>query len=212
MRRLTPMDQFITQVDNTLRTLFGPPQVTERVNPANDLPDAEMRDSERKLAAGLMRVNHAGEIAAQGLYQGQALTARLPQVRDSMQRAALEEYDHLDWCEVRLKELNSHTSYLKPFWYAGSFAIGAAAGVAGDKWSLGFVAETERQVVRHIDSHMQRLPAHDVKSRAILAQMRIDEKRHATNAIKAGGAPLPKPVKLAMRQVAKVMTGTAFWV
>jgi 3-demethoxyubiquinol 3-hydroxylase len=211
MRHFSPLDHFLSHADYALRTLFGPPQVTERPNPAASVPEADLHDKEKRLSAALMRVNHAGEIAAQGLYQGQALTARLPGVRDNMQRAAQEENDHLDWCESRLHELNSHTSVFKPLWYAGSFGIGALAGAAGDKWSLGFVAETERQVVRHIDSHLQKLPVNDLKSRAILAQMRIDEKHHATTAIKAGGAPLPKPIKFLMRQTAKVMTTTAYW-
>lgn len=212
MRHFNPLDNVIIHFDTALRTVFGPPQVTERTNPATNLPEAELSESERKLSAGLMRVDHAGEVAAQGLYQGQALTAHLPEVRESMQRAAMEENDHLDWCENRLKELDSHTSRLKPFWYAGSFTIGAIAGAAGDQWSLGFVAETERQVVKHIDSHLQRLPVNDLKSRAILMQMRVDEKHHATTAIKAGGVPLPKPIKGVMRQMAKVMTTTAFWI
>ena len=212
MRQFTPLDNMIVQFDSGLRTLFGPPQVTDRPNPAANLPEAELSENERKLAAGLMRVDHAGEVAAQGLYQGQALTARLPDVRDSMQRAAQEENDHLDWCETRIHELGSRTSYLKPFWFTGSFAIGAIAGAVGDKWSLGFVAETERQVVKHLDSHLQRLPVNDLKSRAILTQMRVDEKHHATTAIRAGGVPLPAPVKGLMRQMAKVMTTTAFWI
>jgi 3-demethoxyubiquinol 3-hydroxylase len=211
MRRFSPLDHFIIHTDYALRTLLGPPQVTERPNPALNVPETELHDSERRQSAGLMRVNHAGEIAAQGLYQGQALTARLPGVRDNMQRAAQEENDHLDWCEKRLHELNSHTSVFKPLWYFGSFSIGAIAGAAGDKWSLGFVAETERQVVKHIDNHLQKLPVNDLKSRAILTQMRIDEKHHATTAIKAGGVPLPKTIKFIMRQTAKVMTATAYW-
>jgi ubiquinone biosynthesis monooxygenase Coq7 len=212
MRHYTPFDHLLINFDQGLRTVFGRPRVTERRPPARGLEEADLSAEERKLSAGLMRVNHAGEVAAQALYQGQAMTARLPDVRDKMERAAMEENDHLEWCETRLKELGSHTSYLSPLWYLGSLGIGALAGAAGDKWSLGFVAETERQVVKHIDHHLQSLPVTDEKSRAILHQMRIDEGRHATMAVKAGGAPLPKPLKFLMRQTAKVMTTTAFWV
>ncbi len=159
-----------------------------------------------------MRINHSGEVAAQGLYQGQALTARLPQVRDKMQRAAQEENDHLAWCEHRLKQMGTHTSYLNPLWYLGSVAIGAAAGIAGDKWSLGFVAETEHQVVRHLDEHLSRLPSQDGKSRAILEQMRVDEGQHATHALDGGGVPLPEPIRKVMSLTSKVMTRTAYWI
>ena len=158
-----------------------------------------------------MRINHTGEVCAQALYQGQALTARLPQVRNRMERAAAEENDHLDWCEGRLQELDSRTSLLNPIWYAGSFAIGAAAGLAGDKWSLGFVAETEQQVGAHLDDHLNRLPERDSKSRAILEQMKEDEARHADQALKAGGAVLPGPIRFAMRLSSKIMTGTVYW-
>ncbi len=160
--------------------------------------------------AGLMRVNHAGEIAAQGLYQGQAATARLEQVRESMERAAEEENDHLAWCEERLAELGSRPSILNPVWYAGAFTIGAAAGLIGDRWSLGFVAETERQVVRHLDDHLDRLPEGDSRSRAILAQMKIDEQHHGAVAENAGGAALPRPVRHLMGIVSRVMTRGAY--
>ena len=145
------------------------------------------------------------------MYQGQALTARLPQVRQQMERAALEENDHLDWCEKRAKELGTHVSVLNPAWYAGSTAIGALAGLAGDKWSLGFVAETEKQVVKHLEEHLEQLPEHDDKSRAILEQMKEDEGRHATVALEAGGTELPDPVKKLMGLASKIMTRTAFW-
>jgi ubiquinone biosynthesis monooxygenase Coq7 len=211
-RDYTLPDQLILNLDRALRTVFGKPITTERGNPADGAAEAELSEEERRLAAGLMRVDHSGEVAAQALYQGQALTAKLPRVRDKMQRAADEENDHLAWCEQRLDELGSHKSRLNPFWYAGSFAIGAVAGAAGDKWSLGFVAETERQVVRHIDDHLARLPASDRRSRAILEQMREDEGHHATTALEAGGAPLPLPVRRLMALTSKVMTRTAFWV
>jgi len=199
-------------VDTGLRTLFGQPAITERPDPSCDVAEGELSDSERRLAGRLMRINHAGEVAAQGLYQGQALTAKLPQVREQMERAAQEENDHLDWCEHRARDLGTHVSYLNPVWYAGSLAIGALAGAAGDKWSLGFVAETEKQVVRHLDEHLERLPEHDAKSRAILQQMKEDEGHHATVALEAGGAELPTPVKKLMGLTSKIMTRTAFWV
>ena len=203
-------------VDVGVRTLFGQPKITERPNPAQDPllneSETELSDAERQLASRLMRINHAGEVAAQGLYQGQALTARLPQVRQQMERAALEENDHLDWCEKRATELGGHVSILNPAWYVGSAAIGALAGLAGDKWSLGFVAETEKQVVKHLEEHLEQLPEHDTKSRAILEQMKEDESHHATVALEAGGAELPYPVKKLMGAMSKVMTRTAFWV
>ncbi len=211
-RNYSPLDQLVMNLDTGLRTLFGKPCVTERANPANAKVEAELSESERELAARLMRINHAGEVAAQGLYQGQALTAKLPRVREKMQRAAEEENDHLDWCEQRVKELGSHVSYLNPLWYAGSVTIGALAGLAGDKWSLGFVAETEHQVVRHLDSHLQQITPDDQKTRAILEQMKTDEGQHATMALSAGGAPLPEPVKKFMGLTSKIMTRTAWWV
>jgi len=198
-------------VDVGMRTLFGQPKITERTNPAQNEAGAELSETERQLAGRLMRINHAGEVAAQGLYQGQALTARLPQVRQQMEHAALEENDHLDWCEKRAKELGTHVSVLNPVWYAGSTAIGALAGLAGDKWSLGFVAETEKQVVKHLEEHLEQLPEHDNKSRAILEQMKEDEGRHATVALEAGGTELPYPVRKLMRLTSKIMTRTAFW-
>ena len=159
-----------------------------------------------------MGINHSGEVAAQGLYQGQAMTARLPEVRDKMERAAEEENDHLDWCESRIKEMGTHTSYLNPLWYVGSVAIGAAAGLAGDKWSLGFVAETENQVVKHLDEHLSKIDTEDKKTHAILKQMKADEDQHATTALHAGGAQLPSPVKKLMALSSKVMTKTTFWI
>ena len=209
-RDYTPLDRLLMNVDMAVRTVFGRPQTTERPNPADVIEEAELNEDERRHVAGLMRINHAGEVCAQALYQGQALTARLPEVRESMERAALEENDHLDWCEGRVKELGSHTSLLNPFWYAGSFAIGALAGAAGDKWSLGFVAETEKQVVRHLDSHLQQLPPRDARSRAILEQMKEDELHHATIALEAGGAELPGPVRALMGLTSRIMTGTAY--
>jgi ubiquinone biosynthesis monooxygenase Coq7 len=210
-RHYTPLDHLLIGIDTGLRTLFGQPQTTERPNPAATETESELSESERELAGRLMRINHAGEVAAQGLYQGQALSARLPQVRQKMERAAQEENDHLDWCARRTHELGTHVSYLNTLWYTGSITIGALAGAAGDKWSLGFVAETEYQVVRHLEDHLQRLPAHDIKSRAILEQMKADESRHATIALEAGGAELPYPIKKLMGLTSKIMTRTAFW-
>ena len=210
-RSYTPADRLLMGVDQAMRTLFGRPQVTERSSPGRDEPEAELTQPQRDLTARLMRINHTGEVCAQALYQGQALTARLPQVRDNMARAAQEENDHLDWCESRLRELDNRKSLLNPLWYAGSFAIGAAAGLAGDKWSLGFVAETEHQVVEHLQEHLDRIPQEDTKSRAILEQMKEDELQHATQALEAGGATLPAPIRLAMKLSSKLMTRSVYW-
>lgn len=209
-RHFSPVDSLIINADTALRTLFGQPKVTDRVNPADSEPETELSETEQKHIAGLMRINHTGEVCAQALYQGQALTARLDEVRGAMENAAREENDHLDWCEQRVKAMNSHTSLLNPAWYAASFAIGAAAGAAGDRWSLGFVAETEHQVVKHLEDHIERLPSQDNKSRAILEQMKEDELHHATTALEAGGESLPAPIKLAMTVMSKVMTTTAY--
>jgi len=210
-RHYSPWDQLIRNLDQALRTTFGPPPEPSRPNPAAAEPEAELSDAERELAGRLMRINHAGEISAQALYQGQALTARLPTVRQKMERAATEENDHLAWTEERIRELGTHTSYLAPVWYAGSFAIGALAGLAGDKWSLGFVVETERQVIRHLESHLAQLPEQDQRDRSILEQMKIDEAQHATTALGAGAAELPAPAKALMAMTSKVMTQTAYW-
>ncbi len=212
MRHYTTIDLFLGQLDQAVRTVFGGPPTAQRANPAAPYGEADLDATQRTLAARLMRVNHAGEIAAQGLYQGQALTARLDDVRERMEQAAGEENDHLAWCAARLRELDSHTSRLDPLWYLGAVSIGALAGIAGDKWSLGFVAETERQVVKHLDEHLERLPEQDARSRAILEQMRQDEAGHATVAVEAGGAPLPEPIKRVMGIASKVMTGAAFWI
>ena len=209
-RHYSPLDRFIQRLDQALRTTLGPASAPARANPAAATPEAPLSAAERELAGRLMRVNHAGEISAQALYQGQALTAQLPTVRDKMEQAASEENDHLAWTEERIRELGTHTSVLAPFWYAGSFAIGALAGLAGDKWSLGFVVETERQVVRHLDSHLARLPAHAARDRAILEQMKSDETRHATTALAAGAAELPGPIRQLMALTSKVITATAY--
>ncbi len=212
MRHYSSLDKLFINIDTALRTVAGRPILTERPNPAEGIAEAPLSDAERELAGRLMRINHAGEVSAQGLYQGQALTAKLPEVREKMARAALEENDHLEWCERRARELGTHVSYLNPFWYAGSVAIGALAGAIGDKWSLGFVVETEHQVCRHLDSHMAQLSPEDRKTHAILQMMHEDEARHADMAQGAGGAPFPAPVKGLMKLVSKVMTRTAYWV
>ncbi len=209
-RRYSLLDRVLMTVDQGLRTLAAPPPTTERPYPARDIPEAELSEAERRHVIGLMRVNHAGEISAQGLYQGQALTAELPEVREQMERAALEENDHLDWCERRLEELGGRPSVLNPLWYGGSLAIGAFAGWVGDRWSLGFVVETERQVERHLDGHLAALPEQDQRSRAILEQMREDEIHHADTARAAGAAPLPAPVRTLMRLTSRIMTTTAY--
>jgi ubiquinone biosynthesis monooxygenase Coq7 len=208
---MNPIDQFIVQSDHALRTIFGKPVTTERKNPSGDTAEHNLSEAERKLSSSLMRVNHSGEVSAQALYQGQALTARLEKVRDSMQRAALEENDHLAWTEQRLTELSSRKSLLNPVWYCGSFAIGAVAGLLGDKWSLGFVAETEHQVIRHLDEHLQKLPKNDARSEVVLKQMKTDEARHATVALEGGGAELPLPIKTLMAAMSKVMTTSAYY-
>ena len=211
-RNYTLVDQWLMHTDTALRTVAGKPVVTQRDYPAEDIDDCELDDSDRKHIAGLMRVNHSGEVSAQALYQGQSITARNEDVRSKLEQAALEENDHLVWTENRLHELNDHTSYLNPVWYAGSFAIGALAGALGDKWNLGFLAETEHQVVRHLDEHMEKLPAKDCRSKAILEQMKTDETKHATTALDHGAAELPTPVKKLMQAMSKVMTRSAYWV
>ena len=209
-RTYSLFDRLVMNFDQAVRTLAGRPLVTGRPNPADDREEAGLSEAEKRESMRLMRINHAGEVAAQALYQGQALTARLPVVRGRMERAAEEENDHLDWCEKRVKELGGHVSYLNPAWYLGSFAIGAAAGAIGDKWSLGFVAETEKQVIEHLDGHLQRIAPQDGKSRAIVEQMKIDEAHHGAEARRAGGVDLPQPVKQLMKLTSRIMTGVAY--
>ena len=211
-RNIDRLDRFIIAFDRALRGAARVGHGPSPENPADDIADASLDDRERRHSAGLMRVNHAGEVAAQALYQGQSLVARDPGTREAMEQAAREENDHLDWCRTRLEELGSAPSLLDPLWYAGSLAIGAAAGLAGDRWSLGFVVETERQVVEHLDEHLSRLPDGDRRSRALLRRMQTDEQHHATRARAAGGAPLPPVVRSAMRAASKVMTRTAYWI
>jgi ubiquinone biosynthesis monooxygenase Coq7 len=209
----THLDNLLTTVDRALKAIWVTPKAA-RPTPtppvAKHAPVADMTAEERREAANLMRVNHAGEVAAQALYHGQAVFARRPEVKTLLDQAAREEADHLAWCAERLTQLGSHPSRLAPLWYAGSFAIGAVAALAGDKWSLGFVSETERQVEGHIDSHLERLPANDARSRAILQTMRDDEIAHGAAARDAGGAELPPPVQTLMRATARVMTETSY--
>ena len=210
-RSLTPLDRLLAGANNALRTVAAPAGRSARDNPAKDIAEVDLSDSDKAHAAGLMRVNHSGEVAAQALYQGHAVVARDKSIEAQMVRAANEEFDHLAWCEQRLLELGESPSRLSPLWYAGAFAIGAASGILGDRWSLGFIAETERQVCEHLESHFERLPDEDKRSRAILEQMHAEEAEHGENAVDAGAAELPRPVKRLMRLTAKVMTRTAYW-
>ncbi|ASL73889.1 2-polyprenyl-3-methyl-6-methoxy-1,4-benzoquinone monooxygenase [Ralstonia solanacearum] len=208
------LDRFLPEFDRALRAVAGITRAS-RPNPADAIvaptdDGAKLSDTERRHAAGLMRVNHVGEVCAQALYQGQALFARDPAIRAQLDEAAREEEDHLAWCAQRLQELHDRPSLLNPVWYAGAFAIGALAGRLGDKISLGFVAETERQVEHHLDGHLDRLPEHDARSRVIVAQMRDDEVRHGDNARAAGGIDLPEPVRQAMRFASRIMTTAAY--
>ncbi len=209
-RSYSPMDRLIISFDNALRMATGQALEARRDNPAGSIPDLVMEEEQRKHAAGLMRINHAGEICAQALYAGQAVTARSADVQADMQQAANEEIDHLSWCKQRLDELESKPSLLDPLWYAGSFAIGAAAGLAGDGWSLGFLKETENQVEAHLEGHIDQLPPEDARSRAILDQMKIDEAKHAQMAEDSGAYDLPEPIRQLMKATAQVMKSVAY--
>lgn len=204
------MDKLLNAADIALRTLFGAPQAS-RACPTVEEKPGNLTNEERQLAGSLMRVNHVGEVCAQALYTAQALATKNAQLRSHFQDAAREETDHLAWTRNRLQELGARTSVLNPLWYAGAFGLGLVAGRIGDRVSLGFVAETERQVEAHLASHLERLPAQDHASRAIVAQMKSDEARHAAEAVNAGGITLPPPVKAAMTMAAKVMTTTAHY-
>lgn len=211
MRHYTGLDKFIHSFDQALRSLVPGVTSAQRDNPGQNAA-TQLAVSEARHVAGLMRVNHSGEVCAQALYHGQAFTAKLPNVRREMEQAAIEEQDHLAWCEDRLKELDSHTSLLNPVWYGLSFGMGAIAGIAGDKYSLGFVAETERQVSLHLEDHIRQLPAHDERSRKILEQMNEDELHHRDTALNAGGVDLPAPVRIAMTGISKLMTKTSYYI
>jgi ubiquinone biosynthesis monooxygenase Coq7 len=204
------IDRLLAGADNALRVLASPAPEATRASPGNNAPEARLTEKERNLSAGLMRVNDAGEVAAQGLYQGHALVARDAAILDKLQHAAEEEFDHLAWCRSRLRELDAKPSLLNPAWYAGAYVIGALSGIAGDKWGLGFIDETEKQVVEHLDEHLQRLPARDQRSRDILGTMRAEEAEHGRDARAAGAAKLPAPVRGAMRLVSGVMKAGAF--
>lgn len=203
------LDRALAEADRALRTLFARPQAT-RPNPAADLPHAPLDDGQRRHVAALMRINHVGEICAQALYSGQAVTARDPAVRRHLLAAAAEETDHLAWCSDRLEELGDRPSLLNPLWYGGAFTIGAVAGLLGDPLSLGFVVETERQVEAHLQEHLEQLPEDDRRSRRILQQMQADEIRHANDAEAAGGMPLPRPLPGLMTLASKVMKAVAY--
>ncbi len=202
-------ERLIIEFDKGLRTLFSQAH-SARPHPDANLPDAPLDQAERKHAAGLMRINHSGEICAQALYQGQALTARGPAVQAKLQQAARQETEHLAWTSKRVHELGSHLSVLNPLWYTGSLALGAFAGLLGDKWNLGFLAETEHQVGEHLQSHLEKLPPQDAKSRAVVQQMYADETQHAEMAKQMGGAELPQPVRRAMQAASRVLTQTAY--
>ncbi|MDG1311476.1 MAG: 2-polyprenyl-3-methyl-6-methoxy-1,4-benzoquinone monooxygenase [Porticoccaceae bacterium] len=209
-RQLSGLDQILTQLDQGLRMVLSNAPAPQRVSPAVEIADTELSDQERQHSIGLMRVNHAGEVCAQALYQGQALTAKLPEVGEQMEHAAAEEIDHLAWCEERIVELGGRTSALNPVWYAMSLGIGAGAGLISDKLSLGFVAATEDQVCDHLQKHLEDLPISDRKSRAIVKQMLDDEARHAKAALEAGGHRFPAPVKKLMTFVSSAMTGISY--
>lgn len=208
-RHYSPADRVLMGLAEGLGSLLGGARPGAPSAP-QAAPGAPLDEAARREAANLMRVNHAGEVAAQGLYHGQALTARNAETRRHLLEAAGEEQNHLEWCESRLQELGDGPSRLRPLWYGASFAMGAAAGLFGDRWSLGFVAETERQVSEHLDEHLRKLPAGDAKSREVLQAMQADEQRHGRDAEHLGGAPLPAPVRGLMRQIAKVMKEGAY--
>ena len=208
-RILSPLDRLLDSAQNALSTVAGSPRA-ERANPGDSTPDVVLDDAERRHAAGLMRINHVGEVCAQALYIGQAAVARDPATRQQLLAAAQEETDHLAWCADRLRELDSRPSLLNPLWYAGSYAIGALAGLRGDGWNLGFVVETERQVEAHLEEHLQDLPEADARSRAILRTMKADEARHADDAEAAGARPLPPPIPRLMAAASKLMKSVAY--
>jgi ubiquinone biosynthesis monooxygenase Coq7 len=213
MRDYSLLDQVCLKTDKLLRFLSGNlSSSATRESPAKNLSEPNLNTEEKKHIAGLMRVNYAGEVCAQALYQGQALTARNRETKYKLENAGLEEVDHLYWCQSRLQELNASVSFLNPFWYAGSFALGVVAGICGDKWSLGFLEETEKQVVKHLESHLEKLPSQDNKTRVILEQMREDENSHAEIANDAGAEELPQAIKTAMNFTSTFMTKTAYWI
>jgi len=211
-RQYSKLDNIIMQIDALLRDSSKSSEHSTREYPGDLYPQSDLNEQEKRHVSGLMRINHAGEISAQALYKAQAMTAIDDELKDSMKQSANEESSHLKWCERRLDELGGHTSYLSPIWYFGSFGIGVVAGCFGDKLNLGFIAETEHQVVKHLDSHLEQLPKNDERSRAILAQMRKDELHHATSAEISGAKNLPKEVRFIMTLVSKIMTKTAYYI
>jgi len=211
-RHYSVIDQFCIEIDQMLRAMTNNVVTTGAPYPAKAIEEQTLNEQQRKHSAGLMRVNHAGEICAQALYHGQGLVSKKAAIREKMQLAAIQEGDHLAWCKKRLDELDSHTSYLKPFWYTGSFCMGALAGIAGDKWSLGFVAETEHQVSQHLERHLKLLPQKDQRSYKILEKMEADEAKHKDEAISLGARELPRIIKFAMTCCSKIMVKIAYWV
>jgi ubiquinone biosynthesis monooxygenase Coq7 len=211
-RQYSKFDQICLSLDQALRAMTGTVKTTDRVYPGLGDSEPSLTMEQRKQAAGLMRVNHAGEVAAQALYHGQGLVSKNPVIQQQMHQSAMEEGDHLAWCSQRLTELGSHPSYLNPVWYMGSCVSGMAAGLVGDRWSLGFVAETEQQVVKHLEAHVRLLPVDDHKSIKILQQMQVDEAHHREEAIKAGAVTLPFPIKKLMALTSKIMVNMAFWI
>lgn len=214
MRNYTLIDQLCLKADTLLRTLTGQmlPENNLRETPAKDMAEPELSQTEKKHVAGLMRINYAGEVCAQALYQGQALTTKNLQLKQTLTQAGLEEQDHLYWCQHRIQDLNNHVSLLNPLWYGGSFILGMIAGRCGDQWNLGFLAETEHQVTEHLNDHLTKLPQQDDKTKAVLMKMRDEEAQHAAVAEQEGAAPLPSVIQTAMRFTAKIMTKTAYWV
>lgn len=210
-RSLSMFDRLLCEVEAGLRVCFMP-ATTSRPNPADAHPEATLTESERKLSAALIRVDHVGEICAQALYKGQAFTAKNPNTREKLLHAALEERAHLAWCEARLKQLHDRTSYLNAVWHCGAWGIGALTGLMGDMWSLGFVIETERQVESHLEGHLEHLPEQDQRSRSMLEAMQADEAEHAMDAQRAGGQPLPTPICKLMKITSKLMTTIAYWI
>ena len=203
------IDKLITTLDTGLRTIFAS-SVAARPRPDASVEEAALDDNSKQHAAALMRINHVGEVCAQALYSGQALTSKNPHIVNALQHAAAEETDHLAWCEARMKELGGRKSWLNPIWYAGSFTLGAVAGALSEKWNLGFLAETEKQVASHLQNHLSQLDETDIKTRTIITQMQQDEAAHAAEALQLGGGELPAPVKLGMQLASKIMTKTAY--
>jgi 3-demethoxyubiquinol 3-hydroxylase len=211
-RHYSFFDRLCLGIDEAVRALTDNTKTTGKPYPAKTTQDYPLSDAQRKHSAALMRINHTGEICAQALYHGQGMVSRTSQMQEKLQHAAIEEGDHLAWCRKRLDELGSHTSYLNPFWYAGSFCIGMAAGMVGDKWSLGLVVETERQVIKHLEKHLHLLPTQDLRSYKILEQMEIDEAAHRDEAIASGARELPEMIKKSMTLASKMMVKTTYWV